>query len=53
LATVDHDVHHSHVACNYGGFTVIWDKLFGTYEYSVVKKRIDGVEAALQVKKKE
>jgi sterol desaturase/sphingolipid hydroxylase (fatty acid hydroxylase superfamily) len=25
-----HDQHHSLVGCNYGGFTTIWDRVFGT-----------------------
>lgn len=25
-----HDQHHQYVGCNYGGFTTIWDRVFGT-----------------------
>jgi sterol desaturase/sphingolipid hydroxylase (fatty acid hydroxylase superfamily) len=30
LTPLFHDQHHSLVGCNYGGFTTIWDRLFGT-----------------------
>jgi sterol desaturase/sphingolipid hydroxylase (fatty acid hydroxylase superfamily) len=30
LTPLFHDQHHSLVGCNYGGFTTIWDRIFGT-----------------------
>jgi sterol desaturase/sphingolipid hydroxylase (fatty acid hydroxylase superfamily) len=30
LTPLFHDQHHSLVGCNYGGFTTLWDRLFGT-----------------------
>jgi sterol desaturase/sphingolipid hydroxylase (fatty acid hydroxylase superfamily) len=30
LTPLFHDQHHSLVGCNYGGFTTIWDRVFGT-----------------------
>jgi len=33
LSSVFHDVHHSKVHCNFGGFTTIYDYLFGTVHH--------------------
>jgi sterol desaturase/sphingolipid hydroxylase (fatty acid hydroxylase superfamily) len=30
LTPLFHDQHHSLVGCNYGGFTTLWDRAFGT-----------------------
>jgi sterol desaturase/sphingolipid hydroxylase (fatty acid hydroxylase superfamily) len=30
LTPLFHDQHHSRVGSNYGGFTTIWDRVFGT-----------------------
>jgi sterol desaturase/sphingolipid hydroxylase (fatty acid hydroxylase superfamily) len=30
LTPLFHDQHHSLVGCNYGGFTTLWDRVFGT-----------------------
>ena len=32
LSTQFHDVHHMKVASNYGGFTTVWDRVFGTVD---------------------
>ena len=51
-----HDVHHEKVACNYGGFTTIYDRLFGTvyrgYDAKVLelKARIEGGPVSKQHK---
>ena len=30
LTSMFHDQHHQYFNCNYGGFTTLWDRLFGT-----------------------
>lgn len=34
LMTKDHELHHWHNTVNFGKRTQIWDKLFGTYDYT-------------------
>ncbi|KAI9329558.1 fatty acid hydroxylase superfamily-domain-containing protein [Obelidium mucronatum] len=30
MSSLFHEVHHQKVACHYGGFTTVWDRVFGT-----------------------
>jgi lathosterol oxidase len=52
LSTVFHDVHHSKYYCNFGGFTTIWDRLFGTV-YAHYDQEIDKIVSNNEIFKKQ
>lgn len=54
LGTMFHDVHHSKISCNYGGFTTVWDYLFGTVhrDYdATVNEVVSRIQTSSSVKK--
>ncbi len=51
LTPMFHDQHHQYFHCNYGGFTTIWDRLFGTVnpgferDFAAQKERLEASRA--------
>jgi len=51
ITTQVHDLHHARVKCCYGGFTTIYDRLFGTLLKDKLDAAIDRVEAQMKAPK--
>jgi sterol desaturase/sphingolipid hydroxylase (fatty acid hydroxylase superfamily) len=51
ISTTFHDQHHRFFSCNYGGYTTIWDWVFGTVrptflsDFDLVKARLSAPAA--------
>lgn len=44
MTTQIHDLHHSRVRCCYGGFSTVWDRLFGTLDEDAVESQLKRIE---------
>lgn len=44
MTTQVHDLHHSRVRCNYGGFTTVWDRMLGTLPLDVTEATLERID---------
>jgi len=55
ISPMFHDQHHQYFTCNYGAYTTIWDKVFGTVrpkfysDFNSLKSKSKSVESPLKV----
>ncbi|KAI9032123.1 hypothetical protein DFJ74DRAFT_653346 [Hyaloraphidium curvatum] len=52
MTTAAHDLHHSRVRCAYGGFTVVWDRLFDTLGGDAMEQSLQRVEKQVEEAKR-